>query len=166
MLQLRQRLSAVELARAEQLLGDMIGHAFVAPTVDPEVMTPRVEWDYVKGREWGKLFQNNPELFSDIFFTVANATLVAMLVGVVVHVARGLNDDRKVLIVVASSVLGLGIDVLSRRVAAAALDEGLAEGPLRAGLAVALARLGEPQAISSEPPAASPSGVTPVDKSA
>ena len=166
MLQLRQRLSAVELARAEKRLGEMIGHPFVAPTVDPEVMTSRVEWDYVKAREWGKLFQNNPELFSDIFFTVANATLVAMLVGVVVHVAHGLNDDRKVVIVVASSVLGLGIDVLSRRVAAAALDEGLSQGPLRAGLAIALTQLAEAQTTSSEPPGASSSGVTPVDKSA
>ena len=162
MLQLRQRLAAVELARAEKRLADMIGHPFVAPTVDPEVMTSRVEWDYVKAREWGKLFQNNPELFSDIFFTVANATLVAMLVGVVVHVAHGLNDDRKVVIVVASSVLGLGIDVLSRRVAAAALDEGLTPG---AASSWARDRADATRRASNDEqraPGASSSGVTPV----
>ena len=55
-------------------------------------------------RTMGEAFRTTP-LFRRLH--IANATLVAMLVGVVVHVAHGLNDDRKVVIVVASSVLGL-----------------------------------------------------------
>src|SRR6266536_267245 len=136
MLQLRQRLCAIQLARVEARLAALIGAEFVGCSVDPEVTTPRVEWDYMKSREWGKLFQNDPELFADVFFGAANVALVTILVFIVVHVATGLHNYPKIFILVSSVVAGIAIEVLSRKVASAALGHGLQEATATAPASV------------------------------
>jgi hypothetical protein len=76
MLKLRTRTALIWVAALEKKIArgqPEKDPPLVAPTVSPEVLNAKRTWDYLLGGKrwsWARLFDNNPTLFSEIFYSV------------------------------------------------------------------------------------------------